>query len=113
MSCVVERKFNSGFILTKKGRKKAKAYLLSVGIDLDKSPKLIWPDDAIRAYRNHYMEQWQFIYKSDIIKLKIKEQKDNLWMKREYKVTRKVPLYVWVFYCPGIRTAFIDTFYIP
>ncbi len=94
------------FTLNDEQRRRAKEHLLSVGIDLDQLPKLIWPDDAVAAYQSHEYAQWQFTLKSDILRDKRERMERNLLTKREYGRTEIRALYVWVFWCPGISGIF-------
>ena len=88
--------------LSKEVQDRAKKHLKSVGYDIDRIQPLIWPEDAISAYRRSVYEPWQFTTKSDILKRKRQDMEQSLWFKREYGVIQKRPLYVWVFWCPGI-----------
>ena len=65
-----------------------------------------WPDGAISANRDRIDREWQFTTKAGIRAEKKKKMEQRLWLKREYKVTKRVPLYVWVFWCPGINNFF-------
>lgn len=67
-----------------------------------------WPEDAVSAYRRCSFEPWQFTTKSDILRERRKRMKQRLWMKREYGVTHRRALYVWVFWCPGIFSGFFE-----
>ena len=87
--------------LSKAGYIKAKEDLLAAGIVLDKSPKIDWPEGSISASRDHIYAQWQYRYKSDILREKKERIESRLWWKREYRVEHRRVLYVWVFWCPG------------
>lgn len=65
-----------------------------------------WPEGAVSAYRKHHTAEWEFTTKKDILKEKKKNYEQRLWIKREYGVARRVPLYVWVFWCPGFNGIF-------
>lgn len=91
-----------GFLLSEDSRERAKAHLVTVGIDVDRIPPLIWPDDAVAAYQEHTYAPWQFTTKADVRRRKIKEMERSLWHKREYGVVERRALYVWVFWCPGL-----------
>lgn len=115
MSTVVIRSRNKHskglFNLSDDARRRAREHLESVGIQLDKLPLLIWPDDAVSAYRKHMYAPWEFTLKSDILQRKRECMEHNLWWKRESGTVHKLPLYVWVFWCPGINDFFFKGWY--
>ena len=43
-----------------------------------------------------------FTTKADIRRKRQEDAKEVLWFKREYGLVKRVPVYVWVFHCPGI-----------
>jgi hypothetical protein len=105
MTTIVKRpdgaKRGMGILLSPEAQERARKHLKSVGLDPDKSPQLIWPEDAVSAYREHIYDPWQFITKTDILQRKREKMKNRLWMKREYGVTQRRALYVQVFWRPG------------
>jgi len=62
-----------------------------------------WPEGAISASRGHRSQPWRFYTIADKLAKKRKRNEERLWIKREYGVVRKVALYAWVFWCPGIN----------
>ena len=94
------------FALNDGQRKRVDEHLKSVGIDVDRLPKCIWPDDAVSAWQEHPYAPWQFRYKGDIRREKMDRMNQRLWYKREYGRTEIRALYVWVFWCPGISGIF-------
>jgi hypothetical protein len=62
-----------------------------------------WPEDGITAYRSHPGAQWTFTTIADVLACKREKMENNLRHKREYDTVKRVPLYVWVFFCPGIN----------
>ena len=103
---------HSMFNLSEDARKRAKEYLKSAGYDLERIQPLIWPEDAISAHRDSIYEPWQFTTKSDVYKAKQKRMESHLWWKREYEVICRKPLYLWVFWCPGINDFFYKGWWI-
>jgi len=89
------------FLMSPESQRRAEEHLKSIGYDLDKVPKLIWPDGAVRAYRDHFYGEWKFIFRTDIMKRKLEIQERSLWFKRTYSVVEMRYLYVWTFWCPG------------
>ena len=85
---------------------KAKEQLLAAGIDMDRSPKINWPEGSVSASRDYMYDQWKYRYKSDILREKKERMESRLWWKREYGVVQRRALYVWVFWCPGISGLF-------
>jgi len=98
----------SSFLMSDEQRQRAKEYLESAGIQVNHLPKLIWPDDAVSASQKHMYAPWKFTTKADILLARRQRMESNLWLKREYGVIKRVPLYVWVFYCTGIKGAFFE-----
>ncbi len=94
------------FNLSDEAKRRAKEHLEKAGIRLDQVPPLIWPDDAISAYQPHMYAPWQFTTKADIRRKRQEDAKHVLWFKREYGVSKRLPAYVWVFWCPGISGIF-------
>lgn len=90
------------FALSDEAHRRAKEYLKSVGVRVERLQPLIWPDNAVSASREHRYSPWKFTYKVDILKRKQERMEHHLWWKREYGVTQRRPLYVWVFWCPGV-----------
>ena len=82
-------------------RRRAKEYLKSVGHDIDRMPKLIWPDDAVSATQEHPYAPWKFTTRSDVLRARKERMQHQLWWKRDYGTTEIRALYVWVFWCPG------------
>jgi hypothetical protein len=87
--------------LSDEARQRIREHLKTAGIDVDRIPPLVWPDDAVSAYQEHMYSPWQFTTKADIRRRKREQMERNLWWKREYRLTQKRCLYVWVFFCPG------------
>ncbi len=110
MSCVVIRskKNPDGFPikLSEDALRRGREYMIAQGIDVDRIPPLIWPKDAVSAYREHTWDPWQYTTKADIRQTRQKDAKEVLWFKREYKVIHRRAAYVWVFWCPGISGCF-------
>ncbi len=106
MSTIVTRsknKHTKGLLtLSDDARQRAKEYLKSQGYPVEKLQPLIWPDDAVSAYREHPYAPWKFTTKTDILRQRREHMEHHLWWKREYRVTQRRALYVWVFWCPGI-----------
>lgn len=98
--------FTAGIEMTDEKRRRIRKYLISVGVPEEILKPIIWPEDAVSAYREHSYAPWKFTTKKDILREKRKSMEQNLWFKREYGVTQKRPLYVWVFWCPGISGVF-------
>ena len=115
MSTVVIRSRNKQakglFNLSDDARRQAKEYLKSAGYDVERIQPLIWPDDAVSAYREHGYAPWQFTTKADVRRKRQEDAKHVLWFKREYGVVHKRALYVWVFFCPGINNFFFRGWY--
>ncbi len=105
MNTVISRNFRFP-ILSEAGRQRAKEYLLSVGYRPEAFKPIVWPEDAVSAHREHMYAPWEFTTKADILRGKRERMEHNLWWKREYGVTHIQPLYVWVFWCPGINGIF-------
>jgi hypothetical protein len=61
-----------------------------------------WPKDAVRAYRNFQHEPWQFTTVSDILNRKKEKMEEHLRYKRRDESRKRIPLYVWVFFVPGV-----------
>ena len=104
MSTIVNRNFSIS--LSEEARRRAREYLLSRGWREEQLKPIEWPEDAVSAYRPHIYAPWQFTTKTDIKRMKRESMEHNLWWKREYGVTHRKPLYVWVFWCPGISGFF-------
>jgi len=106
MSTIVIRsknKHTKGLLeLSDDARRRAREHLKSVGIRVEELQPLIWPEDAVSAYREHMYAPWKFTLKSDILRQRRERMEHHLWWKREYNVTHRRPLYVWVFWCPGV-----------
>jgi len=83
--------------------RRIRAHLKSAGVDVENIPLLVWPDDAVSAHKPHMYAPWQYITKSDLLRERREHMESRLWWKREQGVVRRVPLYVWVFWCPGIN----------
>lgn len=104
MSTIVirNRKLNGLLSLSVEARQRAAKHLKSVGIDVERFPRLIWPDDAVSAYQKHRLAPWQYTTRKDLRLHRQKNAKHVLWVKRECGVTKRQPLYVWVFWCPAV-----------
>lgn len=64
-----------------------------------------WPEGGISASRGmtlQGMSPWSIFTIGDKLRQKREKMEENLRRKREYAVVRRVPLYVWVFWCPGV-----------
>lgn len=103
MCTIVTRSFKeqSGFILSEEARQRATKYLKSIGVREEQLQPIIWPEDAVSAYREHQFAPWKFTTRADILHKKRERMEQHLWLKREYGVTHRQPVYVWVFWCPG------------
>ena len=93
--------FPNPFQLTDDARQRIREHLVSVGVDVENIPPLIWPDDAVSAHQDHEYAPWQYITKSDLLRERRERMESRLWWKREHGVVRRVPLYVWTFFVPG------------
>ena len=63
-----------------------------------------WPEGAISAARGMTLDgrsSWSFYTVADKLKQKREKMENQLFMKREFSIVRRVPLYVWVFWVPG------------
>src|SRR3972149_6566405 len=89
-------------LLNGEGRKKAMEHLKYLGYKEKDLKPIVWPADAVSAYREYVGAPWDFKYKSDILRDKKEKMERNLLWKRESEIATRVPLYVWVFWCPGI-----------
>ncbi len=90
--------------MSEAARQRAKEYLKNVaGIEVDRLQPLVWPEDAVSAYRKYMYAPWEFTYKSDILRRKIEKMEEHLYWKRERDIIYRKPLYIWVFWCPGIN----------
>lgn len=94
------------FELSDDARQRIREYLKSAGIEVERTQPLIWPDDAVSACREHMYAPWEFTTKADIRQKRRERMEHHLWWKREYGVTQIRPLYVWVFWCPGVSGIF-------
>lgn len=110
MSTVIRRDFLSKagglFSLSDDARRRAREYLASVGYDAARIQPIVWPEDAVSAYKAHTSAAWQFTTRADVLARRRELMEDNLQLKREDGVIRRVPLYVWVFWCPGVSGVF-------
>lgn len=61
-----------------------------------------WPNNAISAYREHPGKPWTFYTTADVLAAKLEKMKNRLYFKRECDNVKRVPAYVWVFFCPGV-----------
>jgi len=104
MGTLVSRNFKIS--LSDDARRRAREYLISLGYREEDFEPIVWPEDAVSAYRRSVYEAWQFTTKADILRGKRKRMEDNLWWKREYRVIHRRALYVWVFWCSGISGVF-------
>jgi len=100
-----------GFLLSDESRRRAREYLKEAGIEVERLQPLIWPKDAVSAFREHMYAPWEFKYKSDILREKQERMEGHLWWKREYGIVQRKPLYVWVFWCPGINDCFFKGYW--
>lgn len=91
--------------MTDEKRRRIREYLISVGVRVEELHPLIWPKNAVSAYRKSIYEPWEYTLKSDILRRK-RELRDQhrSWM--ESQITHRRRLYVWVFWCPGISGFF-------
>lgn len=63
---------------------------------------IAWPEGSVSAYRKHRLATWEFTTKADLLQERRERMESHLWQKREYGVIHIQPLYVWVFWCPGV-----------
>ena len=97
---------NFAFSLSEDAHRRAREYLLSVGYSEEQLKPIVWPEDAVSAYREYFGTPWEFTTKADILRGKRERMEGNLWFKREYNKKDIRALYVWVFWCPGISGIF-------
>lgn len=83
-------------------RQRAKEHLLSIGYREEDLQPIVWPEDALSAHRDHAGQPWKFTTKVDIRRQRQEDAKQTLQRIRKDGAMRRVPLYVWVFHCPGI-----------
>jgi len=102
----------TGFSLSEDARKRAYDHLKSLGYRDEELKPIEWPDDAVSAYRDNRHATWKFTTIADILRRKIEKMERNLRWKREYNIIEKRPLYVWVFWCPGISDFFFKGWWI-
>lgn len=102
-SVIMMRSFKEGISswLTPEARQRARELLLARGYLEEHLKPIEWPDDAVSAHRDHSGQPWQFTTRADIRHRRQKSAKEVLWMKREFGVLKRQPLYVWVFYNPN------------
>ena len=95
--------------LSDEGRRRAKKRLEYLGIQWDKIPQFDPPEDAVSASRitsiGDYYAPWQYTTKRDILREKRRWKEERFWLE-EQNITHRRPLYVWVFWCPGISSFF-------
>jgi hypothetical protein len=92
-----------GFLnLSPEAQVRAEEHLKSLGYDIDRIQPLVWPDDAVSAYkdRDHPYEPWKFVTKADVKKRRQERAKKVLRYKREDGVVYRRAAYVWTFYVP-------------
>ncbi|KKN74455.1 hypothetical protein LCGC14_0390750 [marine sediment metagenome] len=106
MGSLITRGFKDTSLLSAAGRQRAKEYLISVGYREEQLQPIVWPEDAVSAYRDHMGQPWKFTTKADILRGKRERMEQNLRRKREYGIIHRRPLYVWVFWCPGVGIFF-------
>lgn len=104
MSGVVMRSFcGPGLLnLSDEARQRRKEYLETAGIRMEDVQPIVWPEGAVSACRDNMYDPWQYTTKADIRRRRQLSAKQVLQRKRESRVARKVPLYVWVFWCHGM-----------
>jgi hypothetical protein len=86
---------------------RAKNYLREeAGMDFDHQPALVWPPDAVAAYRDDLHSPWQFRTRANIRQGKIDDMERSLRFKRTYDTVQIRAAYIWVFWCPGISGCF-------
>ena len=100
MGTLINRNFSIS--LSEDARRRAREYLLSRGYREEQLKPIVWPEGAVSAHRRYSGAPWEFILKSDILRAKRERMERNLWWKREYGVIHRRPLYIWVFWCPGV-----------
>lgn len=100
-------------LFSDEGLKRAKKHLEYLGIRWDKIPPFDPPDDAVSASRDSnlgdYYAPWVYTTKSDILREKRERRERHLAYVRELEennIVRRRPLYVWVFWCPGVSGFF-------
>ncbi len=94
------------FNLSDEAKQRAREHLKSAGIHLDQVPELIWPDDAVSARQDDIYAPWQFTTTGDLLRERRETMDRNLRRKREYRVSQRRALYIWVFWCPGVSGVF-------
>ena len=87
--------------LSDAGRLRLREHLKSTGVRVDQLPSFDPPEDAVSAYHGSMYEPYEYTTKADILKRKRESMESRLRIKREYGLTHRRPLYVWVFWCPG------------
>lgn len=104
MTIIVKRQARvNAFALSKDVQERARKHLLSVGIPEKAFAPIVWPDDAVSAYRENMYDPWKFVTKADIRREKINQMNRNLERKRNYGLVQRRAVYVWVFFCPGVN----------
>lgn len=102
-----------GRLNSDESRKRARKHLEYLNIQWDKIPPFDPPDDAVSASRKtslgDYYQPWVYTTKADVLRKKRERKEENrqfvLWQE-ESNIIRRKPLYVWVFWCPGISGIF-------
>ncbi len=89
--------------LSDDARQRIRERLKSAGIHVERLQPLIWPEDAVSAFQEYMYAPWQFTTKADILRKRRERMEEHLRRKREYGITQRRALYVWVFWCPGIN----------
>lgn len=83
-------------------RQRAKEHLLSLGYREKDLQPIVWPEDAVSAHRDFMGDPWEFTTKADIRRRRQEDAKETLQRIRKDGAMKRLPLYVWVFHCPGI-----------
>ena len=90
-------------IFSDETRLRVRERLKSMGVPVEKLPPFDPPEDAVSADKKGGMYgNWVFTTKGDILRKKRERMEQNLRFKREYGVIHRRPLYVWVFFVPGL-----------
>lgn len=61
-----------------------------------------WSPHVVARIQEHPNGPWRSVTKDDVRHRKIEKMNRHLYWKREYGLVQTRPLYVWVFWCPGI-----------
>lgn len=93
------RKGGTTLLATEEARKRAAEHLKEMGVDVDRLPKLVWPEGAVSASKSHRFAPWQYTTRDDLLRQRRARMEEHLRYKRYHKTRRAA--YVEVFYLPG------------